>query len=104
MKEQGYPITPVSAPEGYDDASLDEFIDAHFNTMLHYSSSCRMARRDDEEGPGVVDARLRVYGVRGLRIADASVLPVSPSTHPQALVYAVAEKCADMMLQDAVPS
>ncbi|KZV69127.1 GMC oxidoreductase [Peniophora sp. CONT] len=101
MKEQGYPLTPVCAPAGYDDASLDAHIDKRFDSMLHYSSSCRMAPREDNDGPGVVDAQLRVYGVRNLRIADASVLPVSPSTHPQALVYAVAEKCADMMLKDA---
>ncbi|VDC06928.1 unnamed protein product [Peniophora sp. CBMAI 1063] len=101
MQESGYPLTPVGAPKSSSDAELDDYIDKNFNTMLHYSSSCRMAPRDDTDGPGVVDARLRVYGVKNLRIADASVLPVSPSTHPQALVYAVTEKCADMMLKDA---
>ncbi|KAL0562544.1 hypothetical protein V5O48_019543, partial [Marasmius crinis-equi] len=50
---------------------------------------------------GVVDARLRVYGVKGLRVVDASVMPESPSTHLAALTVAIAEKCADMVLEDA---
>ncbi|KIJ66623.1 hypothetical protein HYDPIDRAFT_151307 [Hydnomerulius pinastri MD-312] len=65
--------------------------------MIHYSSSCRMAPMDDPL-PGVVDDELRVHGIANLRIADASIFPTVPSTHPQALVYAVAEKCADMIL------
>lgn len=96
MRADGYPLGDVSAPPALDDASLDKFIKGKVDTMYHYSSSCRMAALDDP-APGVVDDELRVYGVDNLRIADASVLPFVPATHPQALVYAVAEKCADMV-------
>ncbi|KAI0316861.1 GMC oxidoreductase-domain-containing protein [Amylostereum chailletii] len=100
MSAAGYALAPVSAPAtDADDAALDAFVAAHADTMYHYASSCRMAPREpgDARSPGVVDAALRVHGVANLRIADASVFPSVPATHPQALVYAVAEKCAEML-------
>jgi choline dehydrogenase-like flavoprotein len=57
-------------------------------TFQHPAGTCKAG--PFEEG-GVVDTEFRVYGVNGLRVVDASVFPLLPSTHIQASVYAVAE-------------
>jgi len=46
---------------------------------------------------GVVDSELRVYGVQGLRVIDASIMPMLPAAHLQATVYGIAEKGADLV-------
>jgi choline dehydrogenase-like flavoprotein len=63
-------------------------------SLAHPVGTCAMM--PEEEG-GCVDARLRVYGVGGLRVVDASVMPLIVGTALQATVYAVAEKAADVI-------
>jgi choline dehydrogenase-like flavoprotein len=67
-------------------------------THLHPVGTCAMLPR--EKG-GVVDERLRVYGVKGLRVCDASVFPVAARGNPITAVYAVAERGADLIKEDA---
>lgn len=98
MGDAGYPIKETCTPASLEDACLDSFIRDKAETMYHYSSTCRMAPLDDLH-PGVVDDQLYVHGIVDLRIADASIFPSVPASHPQALVYAVAEKCADMIVK-----
>eukprot|EP00026_Physarum_polycephalum_P005828 Phypoly_transcript_05867.p1 GENE.Phypoly_transcript_05867~~Phypoly_transcript_05867.p1 ORF type:complete len:606 (+),score=97.46 Phypoly_transcript_05867:51-1868(+) len=71
---------------------------ANSNTGQHWSGTAKIGRSDDEYA--VVDARLRVYGVRGLRVADASVFPEITSGNTQAPTYMVGEKAAQMILDD----
>ncbi|KZT08694.1 GMC oxidoreductase [Laetiporus sulphureus 93-53] len=99
MRASGYPLDAVQVPDVTSNTALDEFIEGNVNTMFHYASTCRMAPEDDAQ-PGVVDDELRVHGIRNLRIADASVFPDVPAAHPQALVYAMAERCADLIRQN----
>jgi choline dehydrogenase-like flavoprotein len=49
------------------------------------------------EKGGVVDSKLKVYGVNGLRIVDSSVMPIAARGNPQTTVYAVAERAADLL-------
>ncbi|GJJ12626.1 hypothetical protein Clacol_006869 [Clathrus columnatus] len=97
MATNGYPITDNIVPKGDMDAALDSFVVERGRSLYHYCSSCRMAPEHDTLAPGVVNDELRVHGVSNLRIADASVFPDILSTHLQATVVAVAEKCADMV-------
>lgn len=60
----------------------------------HFTGTCSMMAR---ELGGVVDARLRVYGCRNLRVCDASIIPLTPRANPQATVYGVAEHAAAMI-------
>jgi choline dehydrogenase-like flavoprotein len=52
------------------------------------------------EKGGVVDERLRVHGVKNLRVVDASIFPLVPRGNVITSVYAVAEKAADMLRED----
>lgn len=98
MRKQGYQLVDWQVPASESDEDLDAWIRKRNRTTYHYSSTCRMAPEHDPEGGGVVDDELRVYGVRNLRIADSSIFPWIPRTHIQAPTVAVAEKCADMLL------
>jgi choline dehydrogenase len=50
-----------------------------------------------EDDRSVVDSSLRVHGLEGVRVADASVIPAIPSSNTNATVYAVAERAADLV-------
>ena len=82
------------------DARLGEWLAASTVTDWHPVGTCGMGGDEGSKG-GVVDASLRVYGVKGLRVADASVMPLQISAHLQATVYAIAEKAAALVLEDA---
>lgn len=68
-------------------------------TDWHPVGTCAMGGHEGIHG-GVVDERLRVYGVRGLRVCDASVMPLQIAAHLQATVYAIGEKGAEMVKED----
>ena len=59
------------------------------SSWQHPTSTCSMLKR---ELGGIVDSKLRVYGVKGLRIVDASIFPMAVAGHTSSTVYAVAEK------------
>jgi choline dehydrogenase-like flavoprotein len=67
-------------------------------TNYHPCGTCAMMR---EELGGVVDARLRVYGTGNVRVCDASVLAVIPRGNILTAVYAVAEKCGEIIAREA---
>lgn len=76
------------------DAEIDAYVRETGQSALHFGCSARMAPTAKD---GVVDARLKVHGVSGLRIADASVFPRIPSGHTMAPSLMVGERCADFL-------
>ena len=81
-----------------DDELLD-YIRRFGVSSYHVNGTARMGPADD--AGAVVDARLRVHGLQGLRIADASVMPDIPSANTCAATMMIGEKAADLLLEDA---
>ncbi|KAI0197913.1 oxidoreductase [Astrocystis sublimbata] len=87
-------------PEAAKFNDLDDalrYVRSRSISMWHPVGTCSML---PEGLCGVVDSRLRVYGVRNLRVVDASVVPLLPPGNLQSTVYAVAERAADLIKKD----
>ncbi|MFV0128193.1 GMC family oxidoreductase [Streptomyces sp. HMX112] len=83
-------------PEVTGDEELSEYARKAAHTVYHPAGTCRMGAVDDEQA--VVGPDLRVRGLEGIRIADASVFPTIPAVNPMIGVLMVGEKCADLLL------
>lgn len=65
------------------------------NTLYHYSGTCKMGRQDDRTS--VVSPDLKVYGVKKLRVVDASIMPEIPTGHLNVMTMMIGEKAADLI-------
>ena len=81
--------------EKTSDADLLQAARERGTTTFHLMGTCRMA--PDSDPTAVVDDQLRVRGIEGLRVADASIMPTMPSANLNASVLMIAEKAADLI-------
>ncbi len=75
------------------DRALPEYARQHLISYCHPVGTCAMG----EDEASVVDSELRVHGLLGLRVADASLIPAIPSNNTNATVYAIAERAAEII-------
>ena len=71
------------------------YVRENATTCYHASGTCAMGKVDDEKA--VVDPELRVKGVKGLRVADCSIMPILHGGHTQMPAYGIGEKAADLI-------
>ncbi len=76
-----------------DDDALRAYVKDSYFTYFHLVGTCAMGSTE----MSVVDCELRVHGIEGLRVADASVMPSIPSANTNATVYAIAERAAELI-------
>ena len=96
---EGRPLDPYRkeefrpGPQATTDADLEAYVRERAGTLYHPTSTCRMGA----DRMAVVDDQLRVHGVAGLRVVDASVMPRVPRGNTNAPAIMVAEKAADLI-------
>ena len=92
LSQPGVDIATLAA----DDDKLNEFVSGSVSGMAHHVGTCRMGAAGDRKA--VVDANARVHGVAGLRVVDASIMPVIPRGNTNIPTIMVAEKIAAGMV------
>ena len=86
----------LPGPEVADDAAIWDYARRTSNTTYHPAGTCRMGRADDPMA--VVDPRLRVRGIEGLRIADGAVFPAMIGVNLNIPTMMIGEKAAELIL------
>ena len=86
-------VSDASVPKSEREADIHDYLRNRAMTDRHPAGTCGMGR--------VVDSELRVLGIDGMRVVDASVIPTIPRGNLNAVVLAIAEKAADMILHNA---
>ncbi|GKU21875.1 unnamed protein product [Fusarium langsethiae] len=90
-------VSPGAAVEDGDDDAIFDYVKANTIPNWHASGTNQMLPEADG---GVVDPRLRVYGVDGLRIVDCSIIPVLPDVNIVGPVFMIGEKGAELIRED----
>jgi choline dehydrogenase len=78
------------------DGDVEQYIRSQSSTLWHPAGTCKIGY----DAQAVADPRLRVYGVEGLRVGDASVMPTITSGNTAAACFMIGEKMADLILED----
>jgi len=76
-----------------------QFVRENAWTVFHQCGTCRMG---DDAKESVVDAKLKVHGLDGLRVADASIFPTIPTGNTNAPTIMVGERAAEFILHDSI--
>ena len=84
-------------PDVNSDDELLAYIRATASSVYHPAGTCKMGGGPD----AVVDSKLRVRGIGGLVVADASIMPTIVSASPNATAIMIGERAADFLLQEA---
>lgn len=98
---QFFDVETLPGPAATTDDELLDFAKRNGNTGYHLVGTCRMGPAADTRS--VVDDELRVHGIDGLRVVDASIMPMLPSANTYASTLAIAEKAADMIRGRSAP-
>ena len=94
---RAYEMNP--GPDVSSDEALLDFARRNGQTIYHPVGTCKMGNVANDRA--VVDHRLQVHGLEGLRVVDASIMPGMVSGNTQAAVFMIAEKGADLIIEDA---
>ncbi len=84
-------------PAVNDDAQIEEFVRREGSSLYHPVGTCKMGL----DNAAVVDPRLRVRGIEGLRVADSSIMPYLTTGNTNAPTIMIGEKAADLIIEDA---
>ncbi|CAH1402167.1 unnamed protein product [Nezara viridula] len=91
---------PIHGCEQYEFGS-DEYWECGIRSItIQWHHQCGTCRMGVDPEWSVVDSRLKVHGITGLRVADASIMPNIPGTHTMAPSYMIGEKAADLIKED----